>query len=478
MTTITVPSTGVAVKGNAPLVGVGIWFPVAPGITKLPPVPPIVGGVMSFASLVPTANEVVLLQGRVRLGVKATRLDYKLDLLKSTAVAFGLGLACRRLIGINAPAAAVTTAGVAPAVSTGASVSPFAADIAVAAPTSSMDVGNYYVDIPSAGIDVAGQDAEVSATLTAVIVPAVNVDVAAPNPTIDTGGDIYWSNVSLLLGFEGSNGSTTFTDSSVNALSPTVYGSAAITTATFKYGSSGGDFNVPYSGTQSGTWTGTKHLVYSYSNYSAIDLSAGPAFNGSESTYATSWTVEFWFYLPAASTNTSLTQGLFNIGNTIHRGFGIVCYLQQNIGTTYYPCFQYGDYFQGSSYRRYNGVSSSASASVGWNHLAMTYQLNSGNPLASRLRIFINGCLAQDPNPTATSYGATYLYLRENNILFGGCNIASEGTTSNPFYKSQLTFDELRISKGIVRYAPSNFSQLMLGAQYFTPPDKAFPRGA
>jgi hypothetical protein len=48
--------------------------------------------------------------------------------------------------------------------------------------------------------------------------------------------DPYWANVSLLLRMDGSNGSTTFTDSSSNALTVTANGNAQISTAEAKWG--------------------------------------------------------------------------------------------------------------------------------------------------------------------------------------------------------------------------------------------------
>lgn len=57
------------------------------------------------------------------------------------------------------------------------------------------------------------------------------------------GSDPYWNNVSLLLQMQGTNGSTTFTDSSSNALAATVVGNAQISTARFKWGSSSGLFD-------------------------------------------------------------------------------------------------------------------------------------------------------------------------------------------------------------------------------------------
>ena len=55
--------------------------------------------------------------------------------------------------------------------------------------------------------------------------------------------DPNFSSVSLLLHMEGSNGSTTFIDSSSNALTVTANGNAKITTSTFKFGSGSADFD-------------------------------------------------------------------------------------------------------------------------------------------------------------------------------------------------------------------------------------------
>jgi hypothetical protein len=54
--------------------------------------------------------------------------------------------------------------------------------------------------------------------------------------------DPNFANVSLLLHMDGSNGSTTFTDSSSNALAMTVSGSTALSTGQVKYGSASGGF--------------------------------------------------------------------------------------------------------------------------------------------------------------------------------------------------------------------------------------------
>lgn len=52
------------------------------------------------------------------------------------------------------------------------------------------------------------------------------------------GGDPHWANVALLCGFEGADGSTSFTDESSYARALTANGNAQIDTAQFKFGAS------------------------------------------------------------------------------------------------------------------------------------------------------------------------------------------------------------------------------------------------
>jgi hypothetical protein len=55
--------------------------------------------------------------------------------------------------------------------------------------------------------------------------------------------DLYFSNVALLLHMDGTNGSTTFTDSSGTPKTPTVNGGAQISTAQSKFGGASGLFS-------------------------------------------------------------------------------------------------------------------------------------------------------------------------------------------------------------------------------------------
>ena len=94
---------------------------------------------------------------------------------------------------------------------------------------------------------------------------------------IVTGGDPYYSAVSLLLSMDGTNGSTAFTDSSLNALTVTPVGNTQVSTTQSKYGGASGFFD------------GTGDYL-SISPNTAIDLSSSD------------FTIEFWIR-PAPKTN-------------------------------------------------------------------------------------------------------------------------------------------------------------------------------
>ena len=99
--------------------------------------------------------------------------------------------------------------------------------------------------------------------------------------------DSYASNVSLYLQMNGANGSTTFTDSSPNALTVTANGNAQISTTQSKYNGSAGYFD------------GTGDYL-SIAATSAIDLGSGD------------FTIEFWVR-PAPKTNA--VDAVFGYGN-------------------------------------------------------------------------------------------------------------------------------------------------------------------
>jgi hypothetical protein len=125
---------------------------------------------------------------------------------------------------------------------------------------------------------------------------AGNPGIDADDPTIATakGYAVFGSvppETSLLLNFNGTNGSTTFTDSSPNGLTVTANGDAQISTAQSKFGGASGYFD---------------------GNGDYLSLSLEPL-------YSDDFTIEFWFYRVAAGSGQVNT--LFAAGN-IQSGVG------------------------------------------------------------------------------------------------------------------------------------------------------------
>ena len=100
-------------------------------------------------------------------------------------------------------------------------------------------------------------------------------------------GDPYFANVSLLLHMDGTNGSTTFTDSSSNGFTVTANGNAEVATANPKFGS------------------GSLALDGSY------DYLTPPA-NNAFQLGTGDFTVECWVYVNSGNSN----NGLFTFGAT------------------------------------------------------------------------------------------------------------------------------------------------------------------
>jgi hypothetical protein len=196
------------------------WFPVAPGITTLPAEPAIVDGTMNATNVVLPYNETAIYESRLRLGNVVTKFNYALELLTTVpALKIDIGYTAERYQLVRPPAAAVTVAAFTPVVASSATVRiPSASDttIAAAAPTVGSAIGSF------------------------VAVPASTITLAAVALTTTTNGSVPDA---LLLHMDGSNGSTTFTDSSSNALTVTANGNAQISTAQSKFGGASAAFD-------------------------------------------------------------------------------------------------------------------------------------------------------------------------------------------------------------------------------------------
>lgn len=224
--------------------------------------------------------------------------------------------------------------------------------------------------------------------------------------------DPYAANVSLLLHMDGSNGSTTFTDSSTNALTVTAVNGAAISTAQSKFGGASGFFD------------GSNDYLTITTN-SLLNFGTGD------------WTVEFWMrYTDTANAYPCI------LGVTPSWSAGVVSITHDHSWAANKLSVTANSHSTGAPV-----VSSSTLSTATWYHCAV---VRSG----TSLKIFIDGI--QDGAATISS-GLAFDFSNGATRI-GGAN--GDGAAS--YFSGYL--DDLRITKGIARYTSN-----------FTPPTTAFP---
>jgi prepilin-type N-terminal cleavage/methylation domain-containing protein len=206
--------------------------------------------------------------------------------------------------------------------------------------------------------------------------------------------DPFFSNVSLLLKFNGTNGSTTFVDSK-NGFPITPVGNAQISTAQSR-------------------WDGASGLFDGNGDY--LNIATNSAFDfGTGDFTVEAWVYPLgilgdWFIASAASTG-GLFFGYTNSQGPVGWGIG-----RANIAWDF--------------------LSGALTTTNTWYHLAVS---RSG----TNVRFFVDG----------VQVGATSTNSQSYNISTGGLNIGSQG----PALYLNGYIDELRITKGVARYT-TNFT--------------------
>lgn len=202
--------------------------------------------------------------------------------------------------------------------------------------------------------------------------------------------DPNFSSVSLLLHMDGSNGSTTFIDSSSNALTVTANGNAQISTAQSKFGGASAAFDG------NGDWVTT-----AVSNKLAFETGA--------------FTVECWIYWDGTITGTPY-MGVLGVHNSDGTGRYGIFMTSSGIGhyiQTAFPAF-------------------SAFSANQWTHIAST------RDDAGVCRFFIDGVL----KTTVTDSG--------NLTASQGFRVGNDFSSGRPPFSGYI--DDLRITKGVARY--------------------------
>lgn len=212
---------------------------------------------------------------------------------------------------------------------------------------------------------------------------------------------------------DGSNGSTTFTDSSGTPKTVTANGNAQISTAQSKFG-------------------GASCLLDGNGDYlqvawgSAFDLSTGD------------FTIELWAYPITQANGGALLAEEYNADSKV--AFAIAFADSSTVASTGGSTISFGSY--GTSW---TGVTSTQSLAVGeWSHVAVSR-------VGTTTTIYLNGVSIGSGTSSPLSSGSQ---------LFIGRRWDDDGTSD--FFHGYI--DELRITKGVARYTSA-----------FTPPTAPFP---
>ena len=200
--------------------------------------------------------------------------------------------------------------------------------------------------------------------------------------------DPYYNNVSLLLHGDGSNGSTTITDSGPSPKTVTAFGNAQIITAQSKFGGA----SIAFDGSGDYISAGTSN-----------DFVFGTA----------DFTIEFWAY-PTNFANYRIIWDNRTSDSDVN-GF-VLGFSAVNI------------YLYTSSNFRISGSLPSLNQ---WSHVALTRE-------ADKHKIFVNGLQA----------GSTY--TANNNYTRNSSQIGRYFLTNNDNYSGYI--DDFRITKGVARY--------------------------
>lgn len=225
--------------------------------------------------------------------------------------------------------------------------------------------------------------------------------------------DPYFSNVSLLLHGDGTNGSKTFLDSSINKFNITPYGNAQISTAQSKFGGA----SMYFDGT---------------GDYLGLPSSSKFATGTSD------FTLECWYYPVSKATQ---YPRIFQVGTSfwITSDNWALLDRHDSAPTKFsWACYNLG----GNSLLL---TSTTTVTNNVWYHIALT---RSG----STFRLFINGTLES----TYTNSGAV-----TTNASTGAWVASAAGTGDST---AHAYIDDLRFTKGVARYTDN-----------FTPPTRAFP---
>lgn len=230
--------------------------------------------------------------------------------------------------------------------------------------------------------------------------------------------DPYWNNVQLLVKANGSDGGTTFTDSSQNGYSsPSVTGVTTSTTQA-KFGTASMRFSVGNTANAYLTWPNTSTSVANFNLANDTD---------------NAFTVEAWIYVTSTSTAGHIFE--WGTGSTSRN----VVFLNGAYPEVYTDTAANGGLRVNNSTR--------AVTTNTWMHIAF---VRNGS---TDYRLYLDG------NQCGSTYSGGIVF-KGNSKFDVGMNVYSVSTGD----RFQGYMDELRVTKGVARYTTT-----------FTPPTAEFP---
>lgn len=223
------------------------------------------------------------------------------------------------------------------------------------------------------------------------------------------GSDPNFANVSLLLHFNGTNGSTTFTDDSANVFTVTAHGAAVLSTTTPQFGTAA--LNVD----------GQAHSAADYASVPIV--TAGPLdFQTGD------WTVEGWLRTSVSGTGMNFMLMADPFGLTNNEGL----FLSVTAGAF----GKFSAQVAGASGNISLNTGSGSVAVNTWSHFAL---VNNGGTVELYCDGVASGGASSRPSMTSPWAGV----VRVGNAQFGSAFTGD--------------IDDVRITKGVARYT-SNFS--------------------
>ena len=225
-------------------------------------------------------------------------------------------------------------------------------------------------------------------------------------PVGTTTGDVYYPQTSLLMHFNGTNGSTTMTDNSKNNTTVTSNNGAAISTVQNKFGGS----SVLFDGTND---------YLSITDTDSLRLGS------------TAYTIEAWIYLNSLPSN-GVPYTIFQQNQHIGGGNFLEFVVWNSSGTYYLEANLYN-----SSVYKYTVNKSVTNLLNVWHHVALIW--------------------------TGTTAYVSYDGVLSAGVSYSGNDAPSTPTSYIGLYYASTSYyfngyiDELRITKGIARYT-GNFT--------------------